>query len=169
MEVHSANSNIPNVDPSSKMKVSTERKRNPKGVSPPPSIDRSSPYLRSTVRRGSKAKQGALVASEDSRTHKVSLGECIITPHTIEHTRPTGELKMACTFVDSVINLCSKSKDSCTEIREPVPSEDMFLFLIRECGVREAVHWASVMNIPHKRSLELLNRLWYGEKGRGVS
>jgi hypothetical protein len=92
-----------------------------------------------------------------------------MTPDTMQTTRPTGEVKMACTFVDSVINLCSKSKESCVVIGEPVPSEDMFLFLVRECGVREAVHWASVMNIPHKHSLGLLNLLWFGTKGRGVS
>jgi hypothetical protein len=82
----------------------------------------------------------------------------------MQTTLPTGDLKIACTFVDSVINLCSKSTDSVTVTKAPVPSEDMFLFLIRECGVREAAHWAFVMNFPHERSLALLNQLWYGQK-----
>ena len=51
----------------------------------------------------------------------------------------------ACTFVDSVISLCSKSLASCVEMSAPVPREDMFLLLVRLCGVREARYWAETL------------------------
>ena len=162
MQRYSLNSKIPNVEPSLKTKEIIERKLKPKGVSPPSTIDRSSPYLRSTARRGSKANIGAFGSSESSRTHRVSSGARLTKP-AIEHlTRKAGDEKTAWTFVDSVISLCSKSTASCFEIDEPVPSEDMFLFLVKECGVSEAKHWARVMGFPHERSLKILEQLWYG-------
>ena len=158
--MRSTTSKMAKVDPPSKAKVKADRKRNSKGVLPLSAIDRASPYFRITNRAGSKQIIGPRL-SVCSTIHNVPSGAERMVPSREARTLPSAEVNNATTFVDSVISLCSKSIASCCEIGEPAPSEDMFLLLVRQCGLTEAKSWAELMGLPHARSLRLLQELSY--------
>jgi hypothetical protein len=69
--------------------------------------------------------------------------------------------KVARTFVDSVLNLCSKSLTSCGG--NPA-MEHPFLLLVKDCGFIEAKCWAEGLHIPHVHSSAMLSRLMLGPR-----
>lgn len=69
---------------------------------------------------------------------------------------------IAISFVDSVINLCSKSLASDAEISEPDPAEDMFYLTMRSCGFTEAKYWAHTLGLNCARPVALMETLLYG-------
>jgi hypothetical protein len=75
-----------------------------------------------------------------------------------------GQAKKACTFLDSVISLCSKSIVTDNEMSLPVPGEDMFLLLVRESGIAEAKYWADMLGFPCAQSYGLLETLLRGQR-----
>jgi hypothetical protein len=56
------------------------------------------------------------------------------------------------------MSLCNKSLSSCGFSGE----EDIFLHLVRRCGLVEATHWAETMDLPHTLSSKLLSQLLFG-------
>jgi hypothetical protein len=152
------------LEPSAKARQIAEVKCNPKGDSPLSSIDRSSPYVRRTAKDGSNLSTGP-TSSSRSTIPQYPLVSDRSTPPIANETSHPEHLKLACTFVDSVISLCSKSARSRTEMSEPVPDEDMFLLLVRSCGVAEAKLWANVLGLPCNRSYSLFQALLNGPKG----
>src|SRR5205823_2636927 len=84
-------------------------------------------------------------------------------PATVAVIAPSLDVKMAYTFIDSVINLCTMSLASEGVMSAPVP-ESMFLSLVRVCGLKEAKYWAEIMGFEHEKSYALLSRLIYGQR-----
>ncbi len=124
------------------------------------SIARLSPYVRRTANRGSKTIMGG-GDNPSSITQKVSSSAILTLPQTDALSRGDA-LKIATTFVGSVISLCNKSLASCGVMSEPAPREDMFLHLVSVCGIAEAKYWAETMGFEHQRSYRLFEALWYG-------
>jgi hypothetical protein len=153
----SANSKRDKIDPSLKTKISSERNRKPKSSAL--GMARSSPYLRITDTVGSKAKNGLPGRSGSSTTQRILSCAQRITPPKLQRTLASTAVNNACTLVDSVLSLCNKSIASCSEIGAPVPSEGMFLLMVRCCGLTEAQHWAKMMELPHEKSAALLGEL----------
>jgi hypothetical protein len=58
--------------------------------------------------------------------------------------------------------LCSSMAASSLEISVAVPSEDIFLLLVRTCGVIEAKYWADALGLPNAHSYGLIEPLLYG-------
>ena len=162
---HSSSSVIsykPKVDPSAKRKDKADENLGiPSEIGP---IERSSPYLRTTAKNGSKPSFDPNRRSSKSITQSdPSDALARMTPAIVACIPSDGQVNNACTFLDSVISLCSKSRKTCSDISLPVPGEDMFLLLVRECGVIEARYWAITMGFPHEQSYALLEALLYGQ------
>ena len=155
----SAGSNRHKLEPSSNSKHRADTKT---GTSPGVNIDRLSPYVRLTARRGSKRTADGIGRSSPV-TARVSSGASLILPKTEDRT-PERVPTFATTFVDSVISLCRRSIASCNVMSEPVPREDMFLFLVPLCGIAEAKYWAETMGVEYKKSHTLISALLYGSR-----
>ena len=82
-------------------------------------------------------------------------------PRTNTVTCEAGTKKAACTFIESVINLCSKSLASCGVNRA---EEFIFQNLIRLCGVEEAQFWCRMFGFKYEQSYAALSALFYGRK-----
>jgi hypothetical protein len=46
---------------------------------------------------------------------------------------------------------------------DPVPNEDMFLLLVKMCGIPEAKFWADALGLEHRQSYSRLYPLLAGE------
>ncbi len=133
-------------------------------VSIGPAKARRSPYLNRTAESTRNAKNvvsGTVMRS--GITQNVPSGFGVTTPM-VPDVKPDLACINACTFVDSVMNLCSMSAASCREISEPVPDEDMFLLLVRLCGLIEAKYWAETLGFEYRRSYALLSNLLCGNQ-----
>ena len=138
-------------------------KRVPSGVSPELVNSRLSANLRRTAKDGSKRIKKSTARLGSTTTHKRPPSRSNLrTPRTEQVTAHPSHANNACNFVDSVIHLCNKSTASCGEIGTPVGGEDMFLLLIRTCGVIEAKYWADALGLPNEKSYSLLSTLLYG-------
>jgi hypothetical protein len=153
------NSNKAKDDLSLKPKTKIDRNVFPAGSLPPSGSSRASAYLKKTARAGSNAKRVEPARSGYSTTANVLSGETETRPETANLTRPSAAVNATCTFVNSVISLCNKPNASCGEIGNPGPPEDMFLLLVRSCGLTEAKLWSKLMGFPHERSAALLENL----------
>src|SRR5271157_1403222 len=157
----SAISNRAICDPSRKMKTNAEDRKGPPGKVLPGKA-RLSPYVREDAASGLNMMRG-VPTSFRSVTQTEPSGTSFRTPATVA-TTPGPEANTTCTFVDSVINLCSRSLASPSVMSAPVPREDIFLLLVKMCGVEEAIYWSELMGFEHRRSRALLSRLLYGER-----
>jgi hypothetical protein len=158
----SADSNRHSVTPPGKTKHNELSKRARKCSGNGSDVDggeivRRSPYVRRTAKRGSNFIKGGGI-SPSSVTQIVPSSAPLTKPQTDAPIR-VGTSKMATTFVDSVASLCSKSIASCNAISEPVPREDIFLSLVKLCGIAEAKYWAEIMSFGHEKSYALLSKL----------
>jgi hypothetical protein len=119
-----------------------------------------SPYVNDTAKDGSKRR--AVCGESSWATHNFPAGSESNLPLDIVAVKsPTGDAKIANTFTDSVISLCTMSLASCADIGDPVP-ENIFLALVRYCGIHEAKFWADVMGFKHEKSYALLSKLIKG-------
>ncbi len=105
-------------------------------------IVRLSPYVRRSAKCGSKTITCGIPPK--SFTQNVPSGANLTVPKTVAPRRGA-TCKIATTFVSSVISLCSKSIESCSDMSEPLPCEDMFLHLVSLCGIAEAKYWSEMM------------------------
>jgi hypothetical protein len=147
-------------EPSAKIKDKADKVRS-LGTSTNPTNTRASAYLRNRIAEGSKSKPD-VDGSSDSRTAIFPSSNFVTNPETKTLTFKS-DTKTARTFIDSVISLCSRSLASSGDIGEPVPGEDIFLFLVSIYGVQAAQAWSKALAIPHEKSYSLLSRLWYGK------
>jgi len=163
---YSAISNRESCEVSPKTKTTAETRRGAPAATAASAVcgkARRSPYLRETACDGSKEMCGPANPPAVTQTGPLS-GEILRAPPRIKDRPGMTPPNAACTFVDSVISLCSKSLASCVEMSAPVPREDMFLLLVRLCGVREARYWAETLGFKHQRSYALLSNLLCGEQ-----
>ncbi len=149
-------SKIHNDSPAGKTKHRDERKRGNLGNgSEGGDMVRLSPYVRRTAKVGSNLIKCGTVPS--SVTQIVSSSASLTTPQT-DAPSLGGTSKIATTFVDSVLNLCSKLIASRSVMSEPVPREDIFLRLVSLCGLAEAKYWSEIMGFEYWKSYALLSK-----------
>jgi hypothetical protein len=149
-----------NCDVSRKAKLSADLKRGAPGrTGTEPPNTRASAYLRTVACRGSKLKYEAENPSPAVTEIAPLEGPTFTTPCSIAVRPGITPANTACTFIDSVISLCRRSLTSDRLTSVPSPGEDMFLLLVRLCGVREAKFWAETMGFEHQQSYALLSCL----------
>jgi len=122
---------------------------------------RLSPYVCEEAASGLNRMIGA-PTSFRSATQTDPSGRSLGIPATDAIT-PGPDMNATCTFLDSVISLCKMSIALPGVMSAPVPREDMFLFLVRICGVAEAKYWSEIMGFDHLRSYALLSQLLFGK------
>ena len=147
---------------SANMKASAEEKscaKKPSGGVP--LNERPSPYIALEDRRGSK-KIREEVGSSPSAISNLPSARTFTKPRTNTLTPQVEAKNMACTFIDSVTSLCSKSFASCGVTGEADEDESIFLNLISLCGVEEARFWCQIFGFKYERCYAALAGLFYG-------
>lgn len=155
-------SKIANCEPSrSRQQMADEMFGAPGKVVPSLGKARSSAYVHKVTSDGLKPKTADPGVASGGITAMAPSGRTLTKPATAANT-PTPDPNEACTFMDSVINLCRRSIATSGVIGEPVPCEDMFLLLVQLCGISEAKYWAESLGIEYQQSYALLSRLLCG-------
>jgi hypothetical protein len=155
-------SNRRRTEPSGKRRAVAEEKSFSNNLSGRVPLNaRLSPHIAPEDRRRSHNSRGE-AGSVLSAICNVPSGLAVTKPRKNVLTPEAGVKNMACTFVDSVMSLCSKSSASCGVNGDGDGAESIFLDLVPLCGVEEARFWCQMFGFKYERSYAALATLFYG-------